>query len=107
MPVLGHGVFIELSDIPSEITLERIDVISKYLIQVYYPKERNNELTPGDLRMKHFSGHQIQTSKPDPFKRCINTPHKTCNFSSCLALERMPPESSISTSDEVRMEGDR
>ena len=53
-------VFIELSDMQSEITLERIDVFSKYLIKVYYPKERNNELTIADLRMKHFF------KSPDP-----------------------------------------
>ena len=32
-------VFIQLSDMPSEITSEQIEVITKYLCNVYYPKK--------------------------------------------------------------------
>jgi hypothetical protein len=53
-------IFIQLSNMPSEITSEQIEVISKYLCNVYYPKEKDNRPSLAELRMKHFF------KSPDP-----------------------------------------
>ena len=47
------NVYIELSNIPTEVSTTQIDVIEMYLIEVYYPQENIASLT--DLRLKHFS----------------------------------------------------
>ena len=52
------NVFIELSNMATEVPTTKIDVIKKYLIKVYYPQENIASLT--DLRWKHFF------KSPDP-----------------------------------------
>lgn len=47
-----NTVFIELSNMPSEVSPTQVDVIKKYLIEVYYPQEKITSLT--ELRLKYF-----------------------------------------------------
>lgn len=47
-----NTVFIELSNMPSEVSPTQVEVIKKYLIEVCYPQEKITSLT--ELRLKYF-----------------------------------------------------
>ena len=52
---------------PSEITSQQIDIISKYLIKMYYPKETNNSLSLSELKLMD------PNEKPNHHKRYNDT----------------------------------